>query len=136
VKQENKLKKHYHIVIGTDNEEAVYRTKIVLEHLSKKGTTAYFTTHKHEIAEYVKRGKILGAMNLAVGTTQENNSIKYNYNIIRNAHEKSYGNLIAEGANVTEKILSQIITNELSEKRYQIDHTRIKQYAELNNKTG
>jgi dsDNA-specific endonuclease/ATPase MutS2 len=32
---------------GTDHEESVKRTKIVLDYLSQKGVTAYFTTHKN-----------------------------------------------------------------------------------------
>lgn len=113
---------------GTDNNEAVYRTDLVLKHLSKKGTTAYFTTHKHEIAENVENGEILGAENLAVEIKQNGKAIEYTHKILRNSREKSYGNLIAEKAGVTQDILDSTIKTELKKNTYPIEHTRVNQY--------
>jgi hypothetical protein len=55
---------------GTDHEESVKRTRVVLEYLSQKGVTAYFTTHKHEIAHMVEAGDLPGAVNLGAEVTK------------------------------------------------------------------
>lgn len=114
---------------GTDNDEAVYRTKIVLDYLSRKGVTAYFTTHKHEIGEYVENGKLSGAVNLAAKVEQNGKGIILTHKIEYDKREKSYGNIIAESAGVTEEGLNSILEKEIHSRLYPIEHTRIQQKA-------
>lgn len=110
---------------GTDHEEAVYRTKVVLDHISKKGTTAYFTTHKHEISQYVNSGKIPGALNIASEIKTNGKGIEPTHRIIRDMNEKSYGYIIAESIDITEKALFDALIQEVTNKKYSIGHTRL-----------
>ena len=90
---------------GTDHEESVKRTKIVLDYLSQKGVTAYFTTHKHEIADMVEAGDLPGAVNLGAEVRQNGAGIETTYRILRNAKEKSYGHIQAETMGITPEAL-------------------------------
>jgi len=109
---------------GTDHDEAVYRTRIVLDHLSMKGVTAYFTTHKHEIGKMVEDNLIPGAMNLAA-EAKFNGELKTTHKILRNTREKSYGNVIAENLGITEDNLKSFLNEELAKGHYSINDTRL-----------
>jgi len=117
---------------GTDHVESVNRTRIVLNHLSEKGVTAYFTTHKHEIGDMVERGEIIGSMNLAAEVIQNQREVKQTYKILRNARGQSHGYVIAEQVGITEENLKGIIQKELKEKKYKIEDTRMN-YAQIVN---
>jgi hypothetical protein len=110
---------------GTDHEESVNRTKIVLEYLSRKGVTAYFTTHKHEIADMVERGELLGAVNLAPEVRHKDGTIENTYRMLRNFREKSYGYIQAEAMGITPESLRSCLTEEVSQGLYPLEDTRL-----------
>jgi len=110
---------------GTDHEESVKRTKTVLEYLSQKGVTAYFTTHKHEIADMVERGELPGAVNLAAEVERKDGLIRTTYRIIRNAKENSYGSLQAEAMGITPEALKGQLLDEISRGLYPAEDTRL-----------
>lgn len=110
---------------GTDHEESVKRTKIVLEYLSQKGVTAYFITHKHEIADMVAAGDLRGAVNLGAEVKRNGNRIEMTYRIVRNAKENSYGHIQAEAMGITAEALRTHLTEEIARKAYPIEDTRI-----------
>ena len=110
---------------GTDHEESVKRTKIVLEYLSRKGVTAYFTTHKHEIADMVERGELMGAVNLAPEIRQVDGAIENTYRMLRNSREKSYGYIQAEAMGITPEALRSCLMVEVSQGIYPIEDTRL-----------
>jgi hypothetical protein len=109
---------------GTDHEESVKRTKIVLDYLSQKGVTAYFTTHKHEIADMVEAGKLPGAVNLGAEVRRNGDGIDTTYRILRNAKEKSYGYIQAEAMGITPESLRTYLLEEIAEKAYPVEDTR------------
>ncbi len=111
---------------GTDHEESVKRTKIVLEYLSQKGVTAYFTTHKHEIADMVEAGELPGAVNLGAEVRRSVNGIETTYRILRNAKEKSYGHVQAEAMGITPEALRAYLTEEIAQNIYPVKDTRMK----------
>ena len=111
---------------GTDHEESVNRTKIVLEYLSKKGVTAYFTTHKHEIADMVEMGELAGAVNLAPEVKLNGSSIENTYRILQNSREKSYGYILAEAMGITPESLSAYLMEEVSQGLYPLEDTRLR----------
>lgn len=110
---------------GTDHEEAVYRTRVVLDHLSMKGVTSYFTTHKHEIGKMIENGEIEGGVNLASEVKRKGKTIKTTYRILRNAREGSYGNVIAEERGVTPEKLKENMVDEIRNSKYDSAHTRM-----------
>ena len=110
---------------GTDHEESVRRTKIVLQYLSRKGVTAYFTTHKHEIADMVDEGKLAGAVNLGAEVRRKDNGMETTYRILRNVKEKSYGHLQAEAMGITPEALQAYLTEEIAQNLYPVEDTRI-----------
>ncbi len=111
---------------GTDHEESVKRTKIILDYLSQKGVTAYFTTHKHEIADLVEAGQLPGAVNLGAEVRPTENGMETTYRILRNAKEKSYGHIQAEAMGITPKALRAYLTEEIAQNIYPIEDTRMK----------
>ncbi|MBN1612880.1 MAG: hypothetical protein JW950_00295 [Deltaproteobacteria bacterium] len=111
---------------GTDHEESVNRTKIVLDYLSQKGVTAYFTTHKHEIADMVERGELAGAVNLAPEVRQKNGAIENTYRMLRNSRERSYGYIQAEAMGITPEALRSCLVEEVSQGLYPIEDTRLR----------
>ncbi|PKN19961.1 MAG: hypothetical protein CVU71_06250 [Deltaproteobacteria bacterium HGW-Deltaproteobacteria-6] len=111
---------------GTDHEESVKRTKIVLEYLSQKGVTAYFTTHKHEIADMVDADGLPGAVNLGAEVRQDGDGIETTYRILRNAKEKSYGHIQAEAMGITPEALQASLLKEIARKSYPVEDTRVK----------
>lgn len=111
---------------GTDHEESVKRTKIVLEYLSKKGVTAYFTTHKHEIAHMIEAGDLPGAVNLGAEVRRSGDGIETTYRILRNAKEKSYGHIQAEAMGITPKSLQGYLLEEIAQELYPVEDTRVK----------
>ena len=110
---------------GTDHEESVKRTKIVLEYLSQKGVTAYFTTHKHEIANMVEAGELPGSVNLGAEVRRNGDRIDTTYRIIRNAKEKSYGHIQAEAMGITPESLRTYLLEEIAQEVYPIEDTRV-----------
>jgi DNA mismatch repair ATPase MutS len=110
---------------GTDHEESVKRTKIVLDYLSRKGVTAYFTTHKHEIADMVDAGDLPGAVNLGAEVRQDGNSINTTYRILRSAKEKSYGHVQAEAMGITTESLQMYLLEEIARNIYPVEDTRV-----------
>jgi hypothetical protein len=110
---------------GTDHEESVKRTKIVLEYLSQKGVTAYFTTHKHEIAHMVEAGELPGAVNLGAEVRRSGDGIETTYRILRNAQEKSYGHIQAEAMGITPESLQAYLREEIAQEAYPIEDTRV-----------
>ena len=110
---------------GTDHEEGVYRTRVVLDHLSMKGVTSYFTTHKHEIGAMIENGEILGGVNLAAEVKKNGQGIETTHRILRGAREGSYGNVIAETKGITPERLRENMTNEIKNGKYDIAHTRM-----------
>lgn len=110
---------------GTDHEESVKRTKVILTYLSQKGVTAYFTTHKHEIADMVEAGNLPGAVNLAAEVRQNDGGIETTYRIVRNAKEKSYGHLQAEAMGITPESLRTYLMQEIVQDAYPIEDTRV-----------
>jgi hypothetical protein len=110
---------------GTDHEESVKRTKIVLDYLSQKGVTAYFTTHKHEIADMVEAGELPGAVNLGAEVRQNGAGIETTYRILRNAKEKSYGHIQAETMGITPESLRAYLTEEITQNIYPVEDTRM-----------
>ncbi len=118
---------------GTDHEESVRRTAIVLDYLSDKGVTAYFTTHKHEIADMVDRGKLKGAVNLAAEARIQGDLIETTYRIIRNAKEKSYGYVQAEIMGITAESLRTHLMDEMAQGLYPLEDTRLNTKVSLGN---
>ncbi|MRR16176.1 MAG: hypothetical protein EG826_06940 [Deltaproteobacteria bacterium] len=110
---------------GTDHEESVKRTKIVLDYLSRKGVTAYFTTHKHEIAGLVEARELTGAVNLGAEVRQNENGMETTYRILRNAQEKSYGHVQAEAMGITAEALHTYLLEEIARGAYPIEDTRV-----------
>jgi len=110
---------------GTDHEESVKRTKIVLTYLSQKGVTAYFTTHKHEIAHMVARGQLPGAVNLGAEVRQNGNGIETTYRMIRDAQENSYGHIQAEAMGITAESLQRYLQEEIEQNLYPAEDTRM-----------
>lgn len=110
---------------GTDHEESVKRTKIVLEYLSRKGVTAYFTTHKHEIADMVEAGELPGAVNLGAEVRRNGNGIDTTYRILRHTKEKSYGHIQAEAMGITPESLRTYLLEEIAKEIYPIEDTRV-----------
>ena len=110
---------------GTDNAEGVERTKVVLEHLDTKGVTAYFTSHKPEIAEMVEQGKFLGAVNLACEAQNNGKTIITTFKVLRDAKEKSYGHVQAEALDITPDGLRKRFDTELKNGLYSKEDTRI-----------
>ncbi len=110
---------------GTDHEESVERTKILLNHLSELGVTTYFTTHKHEIANLAEEGAFPGALNLAAEVRQEPNNIILTRRILRNAREKSYGYIQAEAMGITKEGLRNTLEEELRLGTYPMEATRL-----------
>jgi len=110
---------------GTDHEESVKRTKIVLEYLSQKGVTAYFTTHKHEIADMVEAGELPGAVSLGAEVRQKGAGIETTYRILRNAKERSYGHIQAEAMGITPEALRAYLTEEIAQNIYPVEDTRV-----------
>ncbi|MDD5170960.1 MAG: hypothetical protein PHN75_19240 [Syntrophales bacterium] len=110
---------------GTDHEESVRRTKTVLEYLSRKGVTAYFTTHKHEIADMVDAGELPGAVNLAAEVSRSDDGIETTYRIVRNAKEKSYGHIQAEAMGITPEALQAHLMEEIAQGVYPVSDTRV-----------
>ncbi|OPY92842.1 MAG: DNA mismatch repair protein MutS [Syntrophaceae bacterium PtaU1.Bin231] len=110
---------------GTDHQESVRRTRTILEHLSRKGVTAYFTTHKHEIADIVARGDLAGAVNLAAEVRHRNGGIETTYRIVRDAREMSYGHLQAEAMGITPESLQALLVEEVSQGLYPREDTRL-----------
>lgn len=110
---------------GTDHEEAVYRTRVVLDHLSMKGVTSYFTTHKHEIGKMVEDGEIRGGVNLASEVKKKRKGIETTYRILRKAREGSYGNVIAESKGITPEKLRENMIDEIRRGKYDQAHTRM-----------
>jgi len=110
---------------GTDHEESVKRTKTVLDYLSRKGVTAYFTTHKHEISAMVERGELPGALNLAAEVKRDGDAIKTTYRIVRNAKEGSYGFVQAEAMGITPESLLARLRDEISQGFYPLEDTRL-----------
>ena len=110
---------------GTDHQESLKRTQTILDHLSQKGVTAYFTTHKHEIAELVERGELPGACNLGAEVKHQNGGIITTYRMIRNSREWSYGHLQAEAMGITPEALSGLFAEELSRGLYPAEDTRL-----------
>lgn len=110
---------------GTDHEESVKRTKIVLEYLSQKGVTAYFTTHKHEIADMVEAGELPGAVNLGAEVRRNGDGVETTYRIMRNAKEKSYGYIQAEAMGITPESLHAHLMKEIAQGAYTVEDTRV-----------
>lgn len=110
---------------GTDHEESVKRTKTVLDYLCRKGVTAYFTTHKHEIADMVEKGELPGAVNLAAEVHHVSGTVKTSYRIVRNAKEKSYGHVQAEAMGITPESLHKLIEEEIAKGLYPREDTRL-----------
>ena len=110
---------------GTDHEESVKRTKTVLDYLCQKGVTAYFTTHKHEIADMVDKGDLSGAVNLAAEVRHDDGGVSTTYRIIRNTKEKSYGYVQAEAMGITPESLHRLIEEEISQGLYPREDTRL-----------
>ncbi|MBP7765100.1 MAG: hypothetical protein KA113_07930 [Syntrophaceae bacterium] len=110
---------------GTDHEESVKRTKIVLEYLSQKGVTAYFTTHKHEIADMVEAGRLPGAANLGAEVRQSESGMETTFRILRNAKEKSYGHIQAEAMGITPDALQSYLREEIAKRLYPVEDTRM-----------
>jgi len=110
---------------GTDHEESVKRTKIVLEYLSQKGVTAYFTTHKQEIANMVEAGDLPGAVNLGAEVRRNGDGIETTYRILRNAREKSYGHIQAEAMGITPESLRRHLLEEIAHNLYPVEDTRV-----------
>jgi hypothetical protein len=93
----------------------VKRTKTVLDYLCRKGVTAYFTTHKHEIADMVDQGELAGAVNLAAEVCHgDGGGVTTTYRIVRNAKEKIYGYVQAEAMGITPEALNLLIEEEVS----------------------
>jgi len=110
---------------GTDHEESVTRTKIVLSYLSRKGVSAYFTTHKHEIADMVDAGGLPGAVNLGAEVKHNGEAIETTYRILRNTKENSYGRIQAEAMGITPESLHADLMEEIAQKLYPIEDTRV-----------
>jgi len=110
---------------GTDHDESVLRTKVVLDHLSQIGVTSYFTTHKHEIAEYVEAGKLPGAINLASEVSMNGQGFITTHRILRNSKEQSYGNFQAEAIGITPESLRSSLESEIASGLYPLEDTRM-----------
>ncbi|MBN2566749.1 hypothetical protein JXB02_01530 [Candidatus Woesearchaeota archaeon] len=110
---------------GTDHVESVEATKIVLEHLVMKGITAYFTTHKQEIADAVETGELPHSMNLAVEARQNGSGIEFTHRVIRDARERSYGNLQREAIGITREGLYASLEKDIRQGKYAKDATRV-----------
>lgn len=110
---------------GTDHEESVRRTRIVLDYLSKKGVTAYFTTHKHEIAALTAAGSLRGAVNLAPEVRAADGGIVNTYRMLRDRREGSYGHIQAEAMGITPEALHAYLMEEVSAGLYPLEDTRL-----------
>ena len=110
---------------GTDHEESVKRTRTVLEYLSQKGVTAFFTTHKHEIADIVEGGGLPGAVNLAAEAKRSGDAVETSYRIVRDAQERSYGYVQAEAMGITPDALRAQLMREVAEGWYPLEDTRL-----------
>ncbi|MDD5711634.1 MAG: hypothetical protein PHY31_02625 [Smithellaceae bacterium] len=109
---------------GTDHEESVKRTGVVLRHLSEKGTTTFFVTHKQEIADLVDAGLLPGAVNLAAEVTSPEKPT-FTHRILRNRREHSYGQLQAEQLGITERRLRDELRREIEAGKIPMDATRL-----------
>jgi hypothetical protein len=112
--------------IGTDQEEAARITGVVLSHLSDKGVTTFFTTHRREAAELVESGGLPGGVNLAMEVTFKGESPAFTYRMRRNAREGSYGHLQAERIGITPARLRAALDEEIRQGRYPASHTRVR----------
>jgi DNA mismatch repair ATPase MutS len=96
-----------------------------LEYLSQKGVTAYFTTHKHEIADMVEAGELPGAVNLGAEVRRNGDGVETTYSIVRNAKEKSYGYIQAEAMGITPESLHAHLMEEIAQGAYPVEDTRV-----------
>jgi len=101
----------------------------ILGHLSEKGVTAYFTTHKHEIAEAVERGELPGACNLGAQVERRDGAIVTTYRMVRDAKEMSYGHLQAEAMGITPEALRRLLADEVERGLYPVEDTRLNGHA-------
>jgi len=88
--------------------------------------TAYFTTHKHEIADMVEAGELPGAVSLGAEVRRNGAGIETTYRILRNAKEKSYGHVQAEAMGITPESLRAYLHEEIAQNIYPIEDTRMK----------
>jgi hypothetical protein len=109
---------------GTDHEEAARITGVVLEHISERGTAAFFTTHRPEAADLVEKGGLPGGVNLAPEVRFENGAPLFTYRMRRNAREKSYGHLQAERIGITAERLRAALEEQVARGMFGAGDTR------------
>jgi len=110
---------------GTDDVEAVNALHDILVHTSKKGTTTYLVSHKHQLAEYISEKSLPGAMNLAATVTNHKGTPHPSYHITRDATELSYGDILRKKIGLNQIDLDRMIYKEIDENRYPLEATRI-----------
>lgn len=110
---------------GTDNEEAARISGIILSHLSERGTTTFFTTHRPEAADIVEEGKLPGGVNLAPEILFSDDTANFTYRMRRHAREGSYGYLQAERLAITPERLRTVIEDEIGRCIYPVSDTRV-----------
>ena len=89
--------------MGTNNEEAQEVTRITLDTLAERGTTAYMTSHMHEIADEIKTNRYQNTINLGSEIIYKNGKPTPTHRIIRGRNEQSYGYLIREKLGFSEE---------------------------------
>ena len=109
---------------GTDNEEAARISGMILSHLSERGTTTFFTTHRPEAADLVEGDKIPGGVNLAQEILFNDGTANFTYRIRRNARESSHGYLQAERLGITTERLKSVIEEGIRQGIYPVSDTR------------
>jgi hypothetical protein len=92
--------------------------------------TAYFTTHKHEIADMVEAGRLPGAANLGAEVRQSECGMETTFRILRNAKEKSYGHIQAEAMGITPDALQSYLLEEIAKRLYPVEDTRMEFHEE------
>ncbi|MCX5849660.1 MAG: hypothetical protein NTW65_09440 [Deltaproteobacteria bacterium] len=110
---------------GTDNEEAARISCLILSHLSERGTTTFFTTHRPEAADLVEEGKLPGGVNLAPEIRFDGDTAVFTYRMRRHAREGSYGYLQAERLGITPERLQAVIEDEIGRCIYPMSDTRV-----------
>ena len=105
---------------GTSHEEAVYRTRVVLDAISKKSTPTLFSTHKQEIAKMVLENNFSQARNACVEIETTSGQPKPTHNILFDQIGQSHGNVLAEGIGLTPENLEKTMTAELEAGLYRL----------------
>ncbi|MDI6741418.1 MAG: hypothetical protein QMD11_01670 [Smithella sp.] len=110
---------------GTDHEEATRISAIVLSHLSERGATTFFTTHRPEAADLVESGELRGGVNLAPEILFNDGAVNFTYRMRRHARERSHGYLQAERLGITPERLTSVIVEDIRQGLYPVSDTRL-----------